>query len=319
MMKHQHIRYFPLPLFASVMGFAAVTIAISRFELVHQMNDLLSTLFLIVTTLLFLLNISILIYRLFRYQGDVIKDFNHPIKMNFFATISISLLLLAVPYFNWSPSFSHILWVFGAFIQLTLTLIILTKLMWNSTIQVAHFTPVSFIPIVGNLVVPLAGSYHMSSHINWFFFGIGIFFSIVFITLFFYRAFFTEPLPKPLIPTIFILLAPPAVGYVSYMSIVGEIDTFAHILYGIALFIGLFLVMHIKRILQGPFFISSWALLFPSGAMTIATIRMFTETGYVLYQWAYSAQLICLLLLIIYLSWKTVQLARQGTLCIRDA
>lgn len=317
-MERQQFRYFPIPLFASVMGFAAVTIAVNQLELMYHMNQLLSTLLLIVTTLLFLLNISMLIYRFMRYRDDVIKDFNHPIKMNFFAAISISLLLLAVAYINMSMSFSFVLWILGAIIQLGLTLVILTKLMWGPSIKLAQMTPVSFIPIVGNLVVPLAGSQHVSAHINWIFYGIGIFFSIVYMTMFFYRMFFHESLPKKLIPSIFILLAPPSVGYVSYVGIVGNVDAFAHILYGIAFFIGLFLLFQLKPIMEPPFFISSWALSFPSGAITIATVRMFNETGHAFYQWLYLVQMVGLLLLVTYLSWKTIQLVREGSLCIPE-
>src|SRR5690625_4579328 len=99
-MGEQNLRYFPIILFSSVMGFAAFTIAVIQMENLYHFNPLVSSILIAVTTLLLVLNGSILVYRLVRYPGDVQKDFKHPVKTNFFATISISLLLLASLYID---------------------------------------------------------------------------------------------------------------------------------------------------------------------------------------------------------------------------
>src|SRR5690625_6335568 len=80
------------------------------------------------------------------------------------------------------------------------------------------------------------------------------------------------------IPKIFIIMAPPAVGFVSYVNLMNTIDPFANILYGVALFFGFILLMQLPKIFSQDFAVPFWAMLFPSGAMTIATIRMFQET-----------------------------------------
>ena len=69
-------------------------------------------------------------------------------------------------------------------------------------------------------------------------------------------------------------MAPPAVGFMSYLKITENADSFAYILYGIAFFIGLLLLFQLKRFMSIPFYISWWAFLFPSAAMTIATSQM---------------------------------------------
>lgn len=51
-------------------------------------------------------------------------------------------------------------------------------------------------------------------------------------------------------------MAPPAIGFVSYIKLTGGVDTFAYMLYGIALTIGLLLLFQRKRFMQIPFFIS---------------------------------------------------------------
>lgn len=311
MQQNRGVRYFPIALFSSVMGFSAVTIVLKNIETLYEKTQVVSFVFLLISTLLFIFNGAVLVYRLIRYRVEVKKDFNHPIQMNFFATVSISLLLLAVLYIDVWGSISFVFWVVGAMLQLSLTLIFLTRLMWGSSVEKIHFTPVSFIPIVGNLVVPLAGIYHVGLDINWFFFGIGIFFSIVYMTLFMNRMFFSESLPDKLIPTLFILLAPPSVGFVSYMTISGELNHFAYILYSIAFFVGLLLLFQLRKILSVKFFISWWSLLFPTAAFTIATIRMFVETGKLFFEWLVFVQISGLFALIIYIAWKTMIIFRQ--------
>lgn len=318
MQQERGMKYFPISLFASVMGFSGFTIATRQIETVYEKSHIISLVFLIFATILFLLNASILLYRLIRYTNEVVNDFNHPVKINFFAAISISLLLLAIPYYDISQSLSFVIWGIGALLQLSLTLIILTKLIKQTTYQTEHFNPAWFIPIVGNIVVPLVGIHHVSSDILWIFYSIGITFSIIYMTIFINRVFFHPSIPRKLLPTMFILMAPPSVGFLSYLKLVGTVDAFASILYGIAFFIGLLLVFQIKTFLKIPFFLSWWAFLFPSAAVTIATIQMYVETSLSYYQWIFNIQTIGLILLIFYLTWKTLQLAVMRKLCLKE-
>src|SRR5699024_12843032 len=129
------------------------------------------------------------------------NDLNHPLKIIYFSTISISLLFLTVAFLDIHDRFSFFIWIFGALLQLSLTLDIITKLMWKSSFQINHYSPVWLIPIVGNVVAPLAGTHHVSEDVNWLFFSTGIVFSIVYLTLFINRMFFRERLPEPLTPT----------------------------------------------------------------------------------------------------------------------
>src|SRR5699024_11803451 len=97
-----------------------------------------------------------------------------------------------------------------------------------------------FIPIVGNIIVPIAGNNFISQDVNWVFFSIGILFSIIYLTFFFNRVFFHPAGPPMLLPTFFILLAPPAIGFVSYINITETVDSFAYLLYGTS-----FIVLHL--------------------------------------------------------------------------
>ncbi|RKQ29694.1 SLAC1 anion channel family protein [Oceanobacillus halophilus] len=318
MNQERGIRYFPIGLFASVMGLAGVTMSLKLWENLYEIQSIISTIFLIITSILFVINAGILLYRLFRYGSDVKVDFDHPLKVNFFAAISISLLLLAALYYEIHVTLSFVVWGMGTILQLLLTLIVLKRLLGNTTFELSQFNPAWFIPIVGNIVVPLAGVNHVSQDINLIFFSIGILFSIIYMVLFVFRMYFQKPLPLKLIPTIFIILAPPGIGFVSYIKITDQMDVFAYILFGIAFYLGLLLVIQIKQFITIPFFITWWAYLFPSAAVTNATFYMYLETEKIYYYWFFHIQIAGLIILTIYLLWKTIALARTRKLCLKD-
>src|SRR5690625_4373949 len=128
MTEERGIRYFPIALFSSVMGVAGVAIAMRLIENIYLANHIISTIILIVATGLFLVNGIILLYRMVKHSSEVQEDLQHPVKMNFFGAISISLFLLAVLYADIQMMVSFSLWVIGAFLQVFLTLTFLSKL-----------------------------------------------------------------------------------------------------------------------------------------------------------------------------------------------
>jgi len=314
-MKESSLRYYPLALFSSVMGFAAVTIATRQLELTYEVPHFVSCTLFIITALWFLFNLVVFGYRLIQFPKEVKHQFSHPIQMNFFAAISISFLLMAVLFLPYSTTAAFILWIIGAVMQFSLTIIFLHNIIWSDSFAFMHFTPLSFLPIVGNLVVPIAGSELAPIQLNWFFFGFGITFSIIYIAFMFNRLFFREQLPGKMLPTIFIIMAPPAVGFVSYVNLMNTIDPFANILYGVALFFGFILLMQLPKIFSQDFAVPFWAMLFPSGAMTIATIRMFQETQHTIYFIMNIIQMVGLFAFLLYFSWQTFQAAKRKKLC----
>lgn len=312
------IRYFPVALFSSVMGVAGVALVLRLVENMYELSSIYSLIALILASLLFIVNGLIFLYRLFRYVADVREDFAHPVKMNFFGAISISLLLLARLFYDFSPMVSLVLWVSGAILQTALTLAVLSKVIWVHSFQIEQFNPAWFIPIVGNIVAPLAGVYHVHEVINWTFFSIGILYSIIYYTIFTNRIFFHPPMPAKLQPTFFILMAPPGIGFVSYVQLTDKLDVFAYILFGIAFYLGLLLLFQLKRFFTIPFFVSWWAYLFPSAAVTSATLHLYVATNWVGLKIVALVQVIGLIVLTLYLLWKTIGLVRSGVIFVKE-
>src|SRR5699024_11956413 len=145
-----------------------------QYEAMYNLMNLVSTLLFILTLLIFVIVLGIFLYRLVKYPEEIKTELKHPVKMNFFGAIAISFLMVGLIFIDVNETISLITWTIGAIIQLVLTLVILTNLMWKQSLEIGQFNPVWFIPIVGNIVVPLAGVHHVGIEINIFYFSLGI-------------------------------------------------------------------------------------------------------------------------------------------------
>ena len=178
-----------------------------------------------------------------------------------------------------AEALAHILWFLGTMLHFTLFLYVVNSWMHHDHYQVPHIGPAWFIPAVGNVLVPIAGMHFGYTEVSWFFFSIGIIFWILLFTIFFNRIVFHNPMPQHLVPTFFILIAPPAVAFIAYVKLTGGVlDNFAHILYCIALFLTFLLFTQFKQFTKLPFFLSWWAYSFPISAITIASFLMYSLT-----------------------------------------
>jgi len=313
------LEYFPVQLFAVIMGLSGLTIAFAKAY--HFLNfpywPYLLLLFLDVA--LFFVIFSAYVLKWIKYPDAIKKEFSHPIKSSFGAAISISFLLISIAMSDFAPPVAITFWFVGAILHLFFTYKVIKYWIEHDKLDVKHINPAWFIPIVGNVLVPVVGVDVCDEVVNHFYFSIGIFFWIVLFTIVMYRMIFHLPLGKRLIPTFFILIAPPAVGFISYFRITfGVVDFFSLFLYLIAVFILFLLFSMFKQFLKLQFFISWWAYTFPLAAITIATILMDS----VYHKWFIKAFAILLLALttvvVGFVSYKTYLAIKNKQICIPE-
>ncbi len=311
------LEFFPVQLFAVIMGVSGLTVV---FEKAHQLLGIPSVIYgllLTIDTVLFIGILSTYIYKWFIHPQAVKKEYMHPIKSSFMAAISISFLLVSIAYNSFSPTIAKILWFIGTPLQLAFTLYVIRYWIHND-LKVIHSNPAWFIPIVGNILVPIVGVDVAPQFISIFFFSIGFFFWIILFAIMLYRIIFHHPLAKKLIPTFFIFIAPPAVGFVSYYRITGSIDLFALSLYSLALFTLMLLIFMIRMFDTKEFFISWWAYTFPMAAITLATLILH-QTFNSGFTYALSLLLIITTTLIVgFVTFKTYQAIRVEEICISE-
>ena len=317
-LNKRSLEYFPVQLFAVIMGVSGLAIVFAKAYHLINMPYWIYSILLFMDTVLFLGIFTAYMFKWLLYPEAVKKEFYHPIKSSFIAAISISFLLFSIAFYDFAPTVSILLWCIGAPLQLMFTLIIIRYWIHNE-LKVVHSNPAWFIPIVGNLLVPVVGVEAAPVWVSLFFFAIGLFFWLVLFTIMMYRIVFHHPLAKKLVPTLFILIAPPAVGFISYFRITnGSIDTFSMFLYFIGLFILLLLLFMVRMFDTKQFFISWWAYTFPLAAMTIATLLLHmavrTTTTYV-------GSVILMLLttsVIGFVTYRTILACKEEKICIEE-
>lgn len=273
------LRHFPVSFFASVMGLAGLTIAFGRATHIVPWLWPVPLVLLACASAAFLTFALVYSAKLVLHREEVWHEFNHPVRLHFFPTISIAMLLLSIAFFPVDERVAHVLLMAGAPLQLVFTLAVLDQWMHRDSFQVPHINPAWFIPIVGNLVVPIAATPLGYGEIGWFYFAIGIVFWPPILAIILYRMLFHNPLPERMAPTLFILIAPPAVGFLAYMRLTGSLDAFARILYFFGLFLAVFLATQVPRLARLNFYLSWWAYSFPLAAITIASYVMFEKSG----------------------------------------
>ena len=315
---NDRLKNFPISFFAVVMGLTGVTIAWKRTETIWNLNAWVSSVLLAVSTLIFLAIFVVYATKMIKYPDEIQKEFKNITKLSFFPAISISLILLSIAWLDCSVFFSSILWYGGTFLQLVFTITIISIWIRHQSLEINAISPAWFIPVVGNILVPVAGVVHAPTEVSWFFFSIGLIFWIALFTILLYRLIFHNPLPERLLPTLFILIAPPAVGFISYMKLTGVIDPMARILYYFGLFIFLLMIPQLKMLSRIKYYLSWWAYTFPLAALTIATILMYHQVGLLFFKYLAAILLIVVSAVIVMLAVMTLKAMKNKAICVED-
>jgi tellurite resistance protein len=190
--------------------------------------------------------------------------------------------------------------------------------MMHPKFEIKHINPAWFIPVVGNILIPVAGVQHYNPEISWFYFSIGLLFWIVLFTIFMYRMIFHHPLPDKLMPTLAILIAPAAVGFIAYVKLAHGLDGFAKILYYFALFLTTYMLTHFKLFSRIKFYLSWWAYSFPAASMTIATLLMYHMTQLTFFKYLSYGLFALLIGIVVLLVPLTVKAVIRKEICVPE-
>lgn len=318
MNKQCRIKNLPISFFSIAMGLSGLTIATQKAVEIFGISKIYSTSLLFFTLIIFLIISSLYLLKILFWRQKVEAEFNNPIAINFFPTFTISLLLLSIAFLSINLEISKYLWYSGTILHFLITLTIIGTWMHHDKFKIGHLNPSWFIPAVGNIIVPVAGVTHFHPELSWFFFSVGLFLWIILITIFFYRIFFHEYLTEKLTPTLFILIAPPSVGFISYFKLTGEINDFSKLLYYFALFLTILMFTQIKVHQRIKFYLSWWAYSFPLAAITIATAVMYHELKLDMFKYLFLVLLIIVSLLLLFLIMRTIYAITKKGICVEE-
>jgi len=311
------LQHFPVMFFAVIMGLSGLAITYQKAHEVLNIWAWIGDGLAYLSGAVFIVLLMIYMLKLIRYTPQVMNEFRHPVRVNFFAAISISMLLLAVAFQHLAPELAKGLWYAGCALHLYFTLYIVS--FWiNHNFEIQHSSPAWFIPIVGNVIVPVAGVEYAPHGVSVFFFAIGMFFWVVLFTLVFNRIIFHHQMPAKFMPTLFIFIAPPAVAFIAYYKLTGQYDLTAQLLYSLALFFTLLIAFMYRNFLGLKFFISWWAFTFPMAAMSIATLLSYQLSGQSALLYLSYTMLITTTLIIALVALRTIEYIWKGEICIAE-
>lgn len=309
---------FPITFYAISMGLFGLTLALHAASRIVEWVGLFSNLMFWVSLAVFIIITIGYAAKTLIHPAAFQADWHHPIRATFFPAASISLLLMSVTFLPENEGIANILWIIGAVIQGFLTLAIIGRWIGHKPFEYSHINPAWFIPAVGNVVVPIAGVQLGYVEVSWLFFSGGILFWIIMLTLVMNRLIFHTPLPGKLLPTLVIMIAPPAVGFLSYLQLNGDIDTFARILLNLGYVFALIVLTQIPRIAKLPFAMSFWALSFPVASLTIASFRYGALAKSQAHETIGVFLLVVLVAVIAVLTLRTLQAIFRGQICLPE-
>ncbi|WP_418185683.1 SLAC1 anion channel family protein [Aliarcobacter vitoriensis] len=311
------LQFFPIMMFATVMGLGGLTLVFERLYATFNFPKIFATTLISITTILFFTLVFTYLLKIIKYKEEVIKELNHPVRINFFAASSISMLILSATYRDYYMEASEMFFYVGAILHIFFTFY--TIRFWiNSDFEIVHSNPAWFIPIVGNLIVPIAGMGFVDSQVLIFYFSIGIFFWIILFAIILNRVIFHKSFVAKFMPTMFILIAPPAIGFISYIKLNQTLDFFSQMLFSLAIFFVILLFFMYKNFLKIKFFISWWAFTFPMAAVSLSTILMYDLTRNSFYEilaYILSAMTTIIVLLV---TFKTIEHILKKEICIME-
>lgn len=258
--------------FSVVMGLTGLSLAWHR--AVPVLQDAAGAVSLVlggVAGVVFALLLVLTLLRGWRHAEAWREDRQHPVRHTFIAALPIAAMLVAtVAVALFGPGLPALaLWWAGSLGQLFVTVWVLGR-WWGKPVW-ATLTPALFIPVVGNVLAPLAGVPLGQGAWSAAQFGIGLLFWPVVLVLLMVRVLQAGAWPERLAPTVFITIAPPAVVALSALQFEAP-PLLLWMLWGMALFSALWSATLLRRIAALPFGMPHWGMSFPLAALAALTL-----------------------------------------------
>ncbi|MDM0110042.1 SLAC1 anion channel family protein [Variovorax sp. J22R24] len=253
--------------------------------------------------------------KLARHPEAVHAEFHHPVAGNFFGTIVISVLLLSAVAEPYSAPAARAMWMVGVLATFALSFVVVSRLL-KGQVDASHAVPAWLIPGVATLDIAVTGG-HMpmawAGEINLFAGAVGAMMALVLFAMIVSRLVHHDPMASAMTPSLMILVAPFAVGFLAYSNIVGNVDRFAALLFYFALFMFAVVAPKVFRPSIG-FSAAWWTIGFPMAALVNAALK-YAEFRSSAPLWVLAAGLLgALSLALAVLTVRTVRIAINGKL-----
>lgn len=219
--------------------------------------------------------LGITAWRLLRWPSTRRHDVAHPVRHVFVAAPTAALILLAScgvaltgPSTAWNA-----LWMTGASAQALVTAWVVWRWLRAGDSRWVGVTPALLVPVVGNVLLPLAGLSLGHTHwslVQWL---VGALAWPLILLLLLMRLRRLGPWPARMRASVFILTAPPSVVGIGFM--LWQVPAgWSLLLWGLALVFVWLALMQLPQCFEQPFGWPMWSLSFPLAAFAALSLRL---------------------------------------------
>jgi len=240
-------------------------------------------------------------------KGALRETFENPQLRVLPACLTVGLMLLSALLAPHMPRLANaMIWIaaLGHFLLLAW----LINGWFRGGLALEIISPVWFIPVVGNIVVPVGAIASGEVMLAWFGFSVGIVLWLMLLPIVFFRLIHGKRMPDELESTQMVLVAPPAIGSVSWLLLAGDQAVVPGVvLLSVAFFLMLTMVPMVLRVISRPFVPANWAFGFPLAALStgLATYSILLERDILM-----GVGLVILLLVSALILWALIGSAR---------
>ena len=261
----------PIPLLAVPLGLGGLGLGWRQMGAGHGFAWALGEALMLLTALAWALLAGLHLLRAVRHRQATREDWLHPFRGSFFGAASIGMMLTAAGLTPWLPGLARPMLLAAIALHLLVGLLLLARVLRGEGSS-AMLNPPLMIPLVGNVLAPIFCAPLGLVQPGWMLFGIGMLLWLALQPLLFARI-FEAPLPPSMRPSLFILLAPPAVGALAVEALGGPMPAMLA-LYGLAAFTFALLLFALRSMLMSGFTLGFWAFTFPLAAFSTATMKL---------------------------------------------
>ena len=268
----EFLRIMPISLFSAVMGLVGLGLAWNKAAYVLDTPSQIADSLVIVGAAVFLVLTIAFIRRALRCPAAVAAEYQDPALTGYYSTIPIGVLLISAHATNyWSVAASAGFWV-STVSLVALTVLMLVRFLRKDTAYQA-VNGSWLIGMVSPILVPLAGIPLGYGEISHFCFSVGFALWLVIFPITLARLMFGPATPLGIRPTWFIIIVPPMIIFIGYISIKGgTLDFFARSFFYLGLFLLIALIVASRDIRNWPFSIAWWAFTFPLDGAAAAAL-----------------------------------------------
>jgi len=262
--------------FVPVMGLCGLSLAWA--QAAARMGDVataVAQVVAVVAGVFMLALLGITLWRFMRWPMTRVHDAAHPVRHVFVAAPTVSLMLLATcgvvldgPSILWD-----VLWMTGAAAQAVVTVWVVLRWLRSGASRWMGVTPAMLIPVVGNVLLPLAGlslGHPLWTAVQW---TVGAALWPVVLLLLVRRLQRLGPWPVRMRASVFILIAPPSVMGLGLMLWRSPL-VWPVALWCMALAFVVLALWQLPQCFDQPFGWPMWSLSFPLTAFAALSLRL---------------------------------------------